>query len=201
MNVNDIVTPINVNQLERSLIEIDYDYDKRCKLVNGFREGFDLGYRGPPDRIAEADNLPFHVGDKVHMWNKVMKEVKLGHYAGPFSKDDLPYQSYIQSPIGLVPKSGGKTRLIFHLSYNFDKQAESGSVNHFTPNSMCTVHYKDLDHAVQTCLRWLSKDVNFARTLFYSKTDLVSAFRLLPIRISQRKFLLMKAKHPIKKIW
>ena len=46
-----------------------------------------------------------------------MKEVKAERVAGPF--ESIPYENYIQSPIGLVPKSGNKTRMIFHLSYKF----------------------------------------------------------------------------------
>ena len=48
------------------------------------------------------------------MWSKVMKEVKGGLYADPFEKP--PFDNFIQSPIGLVPKDHGtKTRVIFHL--------------------------------------------------------------------------------------
>ena len=45
-----------------------------------------------------------------------MKEVELGSYARPF--DEPPFEYYVESPIGLVPKDKGqKTRLIFYLSY------------------------------------------------------------------------------------
>ena len=45
-----------------------------------------------------------------------MKEVKLKRFAGPF--ESSPFEDFIQSPVGLVPKDNGKdTRLIFHLSY------------------------------------------------------------------------------------
>ena len=45
-----------------------------------------------------------------------MKEIAEKRMAGPF--EDIPFEHFIQSPIGLVPKDGGKkTRLIFHLSY------------------------------------------------------------------------------------
>ena len=50
-----------------------------------------------------------------------MKEVKVGRYCRPF--EQIPYANYIQSPIGLVPKAGGKMRLIFHLSYDFGGQS------------------------------------------------------------------------------
>ena len=35
-----------------------------------------------------------------------MKEVKAKRFAGPFK--NIPFENYIQSPIGLVPKSGNR---------------------------------------------------------------------------------------------
>ena len=40
----------------------------------------------------------------------------------------------VQSPVGLVPKSGGKTRLIFHFSYHFKNGNQS--VNYWTPGKI-----------------------------------------------------------------
>ena len=92
-----------------------------------------------------------------------MKEVKENRVAGPFNK--IPFDNYIQSPVGLVPKTGGKTRMIFHLSYNFTHKRkgrdmkqdpeEGKSLNECTPNSLCTVKYNDLDSAVTQCLELL----------------------------------------------
>ena len=54
----------------------------------------------------KAPNLKLRVGNKIELWNKVVKE---GRYAGPFK--EIPYDYFIQSPIGLVPKDHGvKTR-------------------------------------------------------------------------------------------
>ena len=127
------------------------------------------------------------------MWEKLMKEVKLGRVAGPFR--EIPYYNYMQSPIGLVPKAGNKTRLIFHLSYEF--KSGLGSLNVNTPKEMCTVKYKDLDEAVRGCLYLLRTSKNGAKILYYSKSDLVSAFRILPLRVQDSKWLLMKAKDPL----
>ena len=69
----------------------------------------------------------------VELWNKVMKEVKEKHFAGPYLKTDLPLKNYIQSPIGLVPKSGNKTRLISHLAFDFGTKECEKSVNYHTP--------------------------------------------------------------------
>ena len=72
--------------------------------MNGFRNGFDLGYRGPERVNITSPNLRFLVGNETVLWNKVMKEVKLGRYAGPF--DYIPFKNFIQSPIDLSPKMG-----------------------------------------------------------------------------------------------
>ena len=82
-------------------------------------------------RKNTAKNLPFQIGDKFELWNKVMKEVKLGRYAGPYVSP--PFEYFVQSPIGLVPKAGNKTRLIFHLSFNFGPEDEDKSINFHTP--------------------------------------------------------------------
>ena len=113
-----MVTPVNVDKLEQYLIQADYDPKETHFLVDGFKNGFDLGYEGLTVRQSVSRNIPFTVGDKTELWNKLMKEVKLGRVAGPFDKP--PFENFIQSPIGLVPKAGSdQTRLIFHLSYDF----------------------------------------------------------------------------------
>ena len=105
-----------------------------------------------------------------------MSEVELGHYAGPFK--EIPYKTaYVQSPIGLVPKAGSKTRLIFHLSYKFKNGNES--INFWTPEELCSIKYKDLDDAIRQCLQ-LMKDLGI-QTLYFAKSDLQSAFRILRI--------------------
>ena len=90
---------------------------------------------------TQQKNLPFTIGTPVILWNKVMDEVELGRYAGPF--EEIPYtDNFVQSPIGLVPKDGGKTRLIFHLSYRFKSGGES--INYWMLEELCSVKYNDL---------------------------------------------------------
>ena len=112
-----MVTPVDTDAYEKLLIESDYCKEDSRYLLDGFRNGFDLGFRESISGLRrEAPNLPLRVGSKTKLWNKVMKEVKLGRYAGPFKTP--PFDEYIQSPIGLVPKDNGKdVRLIFHLSF------------------------------------------------------------------------------------
>ena len=83
-------------------------------MVHGFRHGFDLRYNGSTDVCRLSPNLKIRISSDEEMWSKVMKEVKGGLYADPFEKP--PFDNFIQSPIGLVPKDHGtKTRVIFHL--------------------------------------------------------------------------------------
>ena len=194
-NLYDVVTPIDVEQLEQLLTEWQYDSDKSRHLIEGFTEGFDIGYRGPGDRKDKSANIPISVGSKTEMWNKVMKEVKLHRYAGPFK--DPPAEYYIQSPIGLMPKAGNKTRLIFHLSYDFGPLERNKSVNHHTPKELCSVKYNNLDEAIRCSLRLLALWGSEQFCIFYAKSDCSSAYRILPIKPEQRKFLMLMVEHPL----
>ena len=127
-----------------------------------------------------------------------MKEVKEGRYTGPFK--EIPFEYYIQLPIGLVPKDGGKkTRLIFHLSYDVKKSGLS-SLNSYIPKDSCTVKYHDLDEAIACSFKWGGGKTK--KTVYYGKTNVESAFRLVPLKRSCWMLLIFKARHPItKKIW
>ena len=184
------MTPINWQILERLLVQSNYSEAKTVKLVNGFREGFDLGYAGPVCRQSLSNNLPFTVGNRTILWNKLMKEVRLGRVAGPF--DVIPFRNYVQSPIGLVPKDNGtQTRLIFHLSYNFD---DYNSINAYTPSELCTVRYNDLDTAIKSCLYQLR--LEGSNSLWFGKSDAQSAFRVVPLLRKCWNLLIMKAYCP-----
>ena len=87
------------------LKDAQYDTTEIEFLHQGFSQGFDIGYDGPKDRRSTSENIPFTVGNETQLWNKVMKEVKLNRVAGPY--ENIPFEYYIQSPIGLVPKAGG----------------------------------------------------------------------------------------------
>ena len=202
-----MATPLDADKLEELLMYTRYNRKDTAFLVNGFRKGFSLQYSGPVNRQSQARNLPFTIGDKFCLWNKLMKEVHMGRAAGPFTK--VPFKNFIQSPIGLVPKDGGNsTRLIFHLLYNFTESEQS--VNHHTPENLCLVQYKDIDYAVETCLElmddWkiirrgngkLNREQEFLGTIFYGKSDLKSAFKILPLDKASWPWTVMMAYHPI----
>ena len=185
-DLENIVTPVKADVLDELLRLTNYDDKKRKFLFEGFASGFSLQYEGNLKGCKRtAPNLKLRVGSKVELWNKVMNEVELGRFAGPF--EDPPFDAFVQSPIGLVPKDKGtKTRLIFHLSYPKD----GDSVNSGIPHSKCTVKYPDFDEAVKLCLK---EGVGCC----IGKSDMSSALRHVPMSKDQWWLLIMKAEHPV----
>ena len=151
-DLENIQTPVNVDQFVAAMEEADYQPDKIQFLKQGFTYGFDIGYARPIVRQSNSQIIPLKHGSKVQLWNKLMKEVKLKRVAGPFDK--IPFNNYIQSPISLVPKVGSdKVRLIFHLSYNFGEGEHEKSLNYHTPKEKCSVKHNDMDSVIRACLR------------------------------------------------
>ena len=185
LDLENIITPVKAEVLEELLLTSGYNLEKTQFLVNGFKHGFSLQYQGNLFGVKRtAPNLKLRIGNKAELWNKVMNEVELGRFAGPF--EDPPFDSFVQSPIGLVPKDKGlKTRLIFHLSYPRD----GDSVNSGIPYEKCTVSYPSFDEAVKLCLY---EGVR----CYVGKSDMSSAFRHVPMAKSQWWLLVMKAEHP-----
>ena len=116
-DLDSIIMPIDVEKFNDILREVNYLNEKRRYLINGFTNGFDIGYQGPLDRRSYSENIPLRIGTPTQLWNQLMKEVELKRVAGPYNS--IPFESFMQSPIGLVPKAGNKTRLIFQLVVQF----------------------------------------------------------------------------------
>ena len=186
-NVENITTPVDVSKYHDLLVQTKYDTKEVDFLIDGFKNGFSIVYKGQRNVRMTSPNLRFHqIGSEKELWNKVMKEVKLKRFAGPFT--EIPFSTYIQSPLGLVPKDGGKeTRLIFHLSY---PKGRGTSVNANTPQEMCKVKYPAFDKAIQLCME-AGVNCNI------SKSDMKSAFRNLGILRKHWRYLVMMAKSPI----
>ena len=179
------MTPVNVQNFKKLLEQSEYNAEKTAWVIDGFTNGFSLGYQGNQDVQITSQNLKLRVGSKTVLWNKVMKEVKLKRFAGPFTS--VPFKNFIQSPIGLVPKDNGKdVRLIFHLSY---PRGRGISVNQNTPQEWCSVKYPEFDAAVKMCAR-------AGRKCSIAKSDFSAAFRNVPMKICDICYLIMKAESP-----
>ena len=70
--------PLNVGNFERLLLASEYNLDKTEFLLDGFKNGFDIEYQGPTKRQSTSQNIPFTVGNKYILWEKILKEVELG---------------------------------------------------------------------------------------------------------------------------
>ena len=56
-DLTNIVTPVNADILEKALVETNYDPVETKFLVQRFKEGFDLEYKGLMERWDTARNL------------------------------------------------------------------------------------------------------------------------------------------------
>ena len=81
LNWNNIVTPIKIDQYQYWLEKYEYPTDKINYLLNGFKCGFDIGHRGPLRRKSNSQNIPLSVGSHLEIWNKVIKEVRMGRFS------------------------------------------------------------------------------------------------------------------------
>ncbi|XP_048587466.1 uncharacterized protein LOC125570208 [Nematostella vectensis] len=103
----------------------------------------------------------------------------MGRLAGPF--DSPPFPVFRVSPLGAVPKKApGEFRLIHHLSF-----PDGDSVNSGISSDNTSVLYSTISDAIQ-----LVKSVG--RGSFLAKTDIKSAFRIIPIRPEDHHLLGIK---------
>ena len=138
-------------------------------LVKGFTEGFDIGYLGDRNNTLESNNLKSCLNSEEIVENKLTKEINKGRISEGYVSP--PYCNFVCSPIGLVPKKvEGEFRLIHHLSY-----PKGTSVNDGIPDYLSTVSYATVDTAIKE-IKKLGKGA------FIAKSDIESAFRLLPVR-------------------
>lgn len=180
---------MRVEKLESLLNETNYRADDTKFLVDGFTNGFNLGYQGPLNRRTFAKNHKLRAGNQVVLWNKLMKEVRVGRLTGPHTEP--PYDSFIQSPITLIPKKGSvskdpdeSTRLICDLSW-----PHGDSLNDHTPQSVKTVTYPSFDQSIRMCLKE-------GKSCYLARTDCKSAFLMLPLATDQFRWVVIMCQHP-----
>jgi len=136
-------------------------------LRQGFTEGFSIHFQGslaeiPSKNLASAFQHPEIIDASL------CKELSAGRIAGPFSNP--PFRNFRISPLGLVPKkASGEFRLIHHLSY-----PKGLSINEGIPDEFSTVSYATIDDAIRSIKK-------AGRGCFLAKTDIKSAFRIIPI--------------------
>lgn len=147
-------------------------------LVNGFRYGFRVGFVGER-RAAQSPNLKSALEQPQAVRYKLLKELAAGRIRGPFPRP--PFQEFVCSPLGIVPKKvPSEFRLIQHLSYPY-----GSSVNDFIPERTSSVRYASISDAIMVIKQ-------LGAGCFMAKTDIKSAFRIIPIHPSDFPLLGMK---------
>ena len=172
-------TPIDLSQLALYL----HDHPDRASVdavLTGLSQGFKIGFQGP--RVSkEYPNLISARRNPHIVSTNLLKELQLGHTAGPFVSPPFPnFQVY---PIGVVPKKHStQRRTIFHLS--FPKHQTTSVNSHISPTDY-SLHYITIDTAISIIQ-------NIGQGCFMSKLDIKSAFRNIPVHPSDWELLGMK---------
>lgn len=161
-------TPVNVSLLHK-LLKTHPDQTFVTRLCDGLSHGFHLGYKG--ERFPRAaKNLPSAIQQPQVIEKNLLEEVQLGRLAGPF--ESTPFKNFQIHPLGLVPKKGSqKWRTIFHLSY---PKGSPDSLNANIPIEDYTLQYIRIDDAIALVLK-------HGPGCFMTKTDIQSAFRIIPV--------------------
>lgn len=172
-------TPVQLDVLAKELLSHP-DSTFVSTLLSGFKFGFHIGYEGPrfprsSPNLKTANAYPEVVDSNL------LKELKAGHTAGPFFSP--PYPNFQTHPIGLVPKKhSSEWRTIFHLSY---PKYKSSSLNDHISKEDFSLQYVKIDDAINMVL-------SLGQGCFMAKTDIQSAFRIIPVHPSDWELLGMK---------
>ena len=141
--------------------------------------GFTLGFKLNNFSFKSNDNDKTLKSAKQYpavVDKKLDKELQSQRLMGPF--ETSPFTDPVISPLGVREKKiPGEFRLIHHLSYPYGE-----SVNDGIPRELATVHYTPLSKAIQTI-------VDYGPNTYLAKSDIKSAFRIIPIHPSDYHLL------------
>ena len=157
-----------VNTLRLKELLDDYP-DQRlvASIINGFKSGFDLGFKGTLTNTFPKNNKSA-ILHKEGVTEAIRKEISRGHTAGPFPQPPFPINHI--SPLGAAPKPDGSIRLIMDLS-----QPKGESINDFISKEEFPCKYTPFDEATRL-IREAGKGC------YLTKVDIKHAYRLLPVR-------------------
>ena len=158
--------PIDIYCLELELAthpDTNFVYN----LLGTLKEGARIGYTGPCSARVSPNLISAAQHPEVVSLN-LQKAVALGRVAGPYPYPPLPkFQCH---PVRVIPKKHSpEWRTIYHLSF-----PQGTSSNDHIPKDPYSLSYVRVDDAIRILQ-------SLGRGAFMAKTDLRSAFRLIPI--------------------
>ena len=157
---------VNISRL-KELLSTYPDQRLVSSIVDGFKFGFDLGFKGTLTNTFPKNNKSA-ILHKEGVTEAIRKEISRGHTAGPFPKPPFPINHI--SPLGAAPKPDGSIRLIMDLS-----QPKGQSINEFISKEEFPCKYTPFDEATRL-IRLTGKGC------YLTKVDIKHAYRLLPVR-------------------
>ena len=129
--------------------------------------GFPLHFQGHRSFVI-PNNLTSALENPTIVDKKLGQELAADRIAGPFTSP--PFQSFCVSPLGLIPKKiSGDFRLIHHLSF-----PKGMSINDGIASENTHVQYARVSDAIKLIKR-------AGPGCYLAKTDIKSAFRIIPI--------------------
>ena len=184
----------NYNKLTRAPVRVDClrkltanfpDQEKIKFFINGFSEGFPLGIVLLPSSCVGASALnpePACTEESTAITKDIAEEKQKGRLL----VSDSFVNGCFESPIRGVQKKSvgipipGKWRRIHNLSHRF--KSVGYSVNDLLSPELCSVQYAEFDEAVEIVRK-------IGPNAYQAKIDLESAYRQLPIRPEDWRFL------------
>ena len=169
----NLLTPVRA---DRFIFLFDgYDHSTVEFLRFGFTDGFPIHFKGDFTAI-DSKNLASAIQQPSVVEAKLVKEIDAGRIAGPFTAP--PFGQFCVSFLGdVLKKVPGEFRLIHHLSYPKGLSVNDGILNEYT-----SVSYANIEDAI----RFIKKA---GPGCFLAKTDVHSAFRIIPINPNDNHLL------------
>ncbi len=159
-------TPLDSHEFRRLLT--GYDQSKAQRIFRGIHYGFDIGFEGQY-ACTSCENSPLINQYSQETRKLIEKEIAAGRVEGPF--ENPPFKHFHLSPLTIRPKpTPGEYRLIHNLSAPYDFRA----VNEGIPDSKKTVKYESI-------VTIISKVLELGKNAYMAKSDVKSAFRLVPV--------------------
>ena len=158
------------------------DLDFARYILEGIEHGFQIGVGEAGQIVAAKKNMGSAASNPGVIEEYITNECAKGNILGPFPPSILS-KVHINR-FGAIPKrhQPGKWRLITDLSF-----PEGSSVNDMIDPAICTLSYITVDEVAKVAIA-------LGKGALIAKTDIKSAYRLVPIRPHDRRWLGMRWK-------
>lgn len=152
-------------------------------ILEGFIHGFDTKVANSDVGIQECKNLLSALRNQAAVDELLSTEVEKGFLFGPYKTP--PFKQYRVSSLGNAErKYSKKKRLIVDLSAPHNNENHP-SINDLIDKNECSLSYVSIDDAIKCVIK-------FGKGALMCKTDILDAFKVIPILPSQYHLFCVK---------